>query len=147
MKRSLADRIEQYIKVLIERSGNNQIEIQRSELSETFNCVPSQVSYVLGTRFTEKEGYYIESRRGGKGFVRITHFIKAEEQDIDIKELIHNIEKLLVEELLTEKEAELIKHIAVYILKDQDQETKNKLTRNLIEGIEGYCKHNFKKQK
>ena len=66
MKKSLADRIEQYIKVLIDHSESNQIEIQRAELAETFNCVPSQVTYVLATRFTEREGYVTISRRGGK---------------------------------------------------------------------------------
>ena len=71
MKKSLADKIEEYIKVLIEKSGEDQIVIQRIELAETFCCVPSQVSYVLSTRFTKKAGFVIESRKGGKGFVRI----------------------------------------------------------------------------
>ncbi len=72
MKKSLADKIEQYIKALIDSSGEGQIEIQRSELAETFSCVPSQVTYVIGTRFTLEDGYISESRRGGKGYVRIT---------------------------------------------------------------------------
>lgn len=72
MKKSLADKIEEYIKVLIDKSGEDQIIIQRIELAETFCCVPSQVSYVINTRFTEKAGYQTESRKGGKGFVRIT---------------------------------------------------------------------------
>lgn len=70
--RSLSDRIEQYIRVLIERSEQNEVEIQRVELAETFNCVPSQITYVLSTRFTPTEGYRTESRRGGKGFLRIS---------------------------------------------------------------------------
>jgi acyl-CoA hydrolase len=72
VKKSLADKIEQYLKVLIDRSEGKQIEIQRAELAETFSCVPSQVTYVISTRFQEKFGYRTESRRGGKGFVRIT---------------------------------------------------------------------------
>lgn len=70
--RSLSDRIEQYIRVLIERSEQNEVEIQRVELAETFNCVPSQITYVLSTRFTPTEGYRTESRRGGKGFLKIS---------------------------------------------------------------------------
>ncbi len=78
MKKSLADKIEEYIKVLINNSGEEQIIIQRIELAETFGCVPSQVSYVLSTRFTNKSGYETESRRGGKGFVRI-----SKQEDLD----------------------------------------------------------------
>jgi transcriptional regulator CtsR len=72
VKKSLADKIEQYLKVLIDRSEGKQIEIQRAELAETFSCVPSQVTYVISTRFQEKFGYRTESRRGGKGLLRLT---------------------------------------------------------------------------
>ena len=71
MTRSLTDRIEQYIKTLIERSETKQIEIQRMELAETFSCVPSQVTYVVATRFGPESGYLAESRRGGSGYMRI----------------------------------------------------------------------------
>ena len=77
MKKSLADCIAQYIKVLITRSEDRQIEIQRAELAETFSCVPSQVTYVLGTRFREEDGYCTVSRRGGRGYVRITQLKPA----------------------------------------------------------------------
>ena len=71
MARSLADRIELYLKTLIERSEDKQIEIQRMELAETFSCVPSQVTYVVSTRFKPESGYLAESRRGGSGYMRI----------------------------------------------------------------------------
>jgi len=71
MARSLTDRIEQYLKTLIERSEDKQIEIQRMELAETFSCVPSQVTYVVATRFGPESGYLTESRRGGSGYMRI----------------------------------------------------------------------------
>lgn len=71
MARSLADQIEQYLKALIEHSEKKQIEIQRMELAETFSCVPSQVTYVVSTRFGPNSGYITESRRGGSGCVRI----------------------------------------------------------------------------
>ena len=69
--RSLTDKIEKYLKVLIERSGNDEVEIQRIELAETFQCAPSQITYVLGTRFTLDEGFITESKRGGRGFIKI----------------------------------------------------------------------------
>ena len=83
MKKSMADRIEQYIKVLIDRSDNNEIIIQRAELAETFGCVPSQITYVVNTRFTEEDGYIAESRRGGKGHMRIKKCVLEEELFLD----------------------------------------------------------------
>jgi transcriptional regulator CtsR len=67
----LSDIIEEFIKELMRETGTNTLEIQRNELAEHFNCAPSQINYVLSTRFTIDKGYYIESRRGGGGFIRI----------------------------------------------------------------------------
>ena len=59
----ISDEIEAFIKELLEADEN--IEIQRNELAEHFNCVPSQINYVISTRFNPAQGYYVESRRGG----------------------------------------------------------------------------------
>ena len=67
---SLSDLIEAFIKQMI-TDTNGAIEIQRNELANQFNCVPSQINYVIGTRFTVDRGYYVESRRGGGGHVKI----------------------------------------------------------------------------
>ncbi len=67
---SLSDIIETFIKQMISDT-NGAIEIQRNELANQFNCVPSQINYVISTRFTTDRGYYVESRRGGGGHVRI----------------------------------------------------------------------------
>ena len=48
------------------------LEIQRSDLAQRFNCVPSQINYVMSTRFSPERGYIVESRRGGNGYIRIT---------------------------------------------------------------------------
>jgi len=66
----LSDIIEQFIKKLIEDT-DGVIEIQRNELADYFNCVPSQINYVIDTRFTSEKGYYVESRRGGGGHIKI----------------------------------------------------------------------------
>lgn len=60
----ISDTIEDFIKNLFEE-GNEYIEIQRNDLAEQFNCVPSQINYVISTRFKPSQGYYVESRRGG----------------------------------------------------------------------------------
>lgn len=68
---NLADSMEYYLKKLLALSASGFLEIKRKELAGKFNCVPSQVNYVLATRFTLEKGYMIESRRGGKGYLRI----------------------------------------------------------------------------
>jgi len=66
----ISDLVEALIKQLIEQN-NGVIEITRSELADRVNCVPSQINYVLSTRFTNGQGYLVESRRGGGGWIRI----------------------------------------------------------------------------
>jgi len=60
---SIADIIEDFIKELFSED-EDYIEIQRNELAEHFNCVPSQINYVIATRFKPSQGYYVESKRG-----------------------------------------------------------------------------------
>jgi len=67
----LSDIIETFIKQVIS-DAQGVAEIQRNELANHFNCVPSQINYVISTRFTNDRGYFVESRRGGGGFIRIS---------------------------------------------------------------------------
>lgn len=69
--RSIADQIEAYFKKLLRISKGGVIEVQRSEIAQLFACVPSQINYVLTTRFSPEQGYLVESRRGGGGYLRI----------------------------------------------------------------------------
>ncbi len=62
----MSDVIEDFIKELL-KDEDDYIEIQRNELAEQFNCVPSQINYVIQTRFKPSQGYYVESKRGGRG--------------------------------------------------------------------------------
>ncbi len=66
---NLADDIEGFLKSLIRGTGT--VEVQRATLASQFNCAPSQINYVLTTRFTPERGYLVESRRGGGGYLRI----------------------------------------------------------------------------
>ena len=66
----LSDIIEDFLKALI-NDTDGSIEIQRNELANRFNCVPSQINYVISTRFSNEKGYYVESRRGGGGCISI----------------------------------------------------------------------------
>lgn len=68
----LSDIIEEFIKEMFEsNSVDDELQIQRNELANHFSCAPSQINYVLTTRFTTDKGYYIESRRGGGGYIVI----------------------------------------------------------------------------
>ena len=79
---SLSKQIEEYIKALLEQESAGVVEIQRNFLSEYFHCVPSQINYVLSTRFTPVQGYMVETRLGGGGFVRIVSLQLEDDDDI-----------------------------------------------------------------
>jgi len=116
---NLVDEIENYLKRLLHQTG--VIEIQRNELAKKFMCVPSQINYVLQTRFTLDRGYLIESRRGGGGYVRIERIRLASDEALQqvlqegIGEAISQekaegfINRFYEEGIITEREALLIK--------------------------------------
>lgn len=79
----LSDLIEEYIKEII--NSSNTVELRRSELANRFNCVPSQINYVIQTRFIPELGFYVESRRGGGGYIKITKV------NLNKSEYIYNI--------------------------------------------------------
>ena len=68
----MSDIITARILQMLEQSEVNTAEIQRNELASLLGCVPSQINYVLSSRFTPEHGYVIESRRGGGGYIKIT---------------------------------------------------------------------------
>lgn len=67
----MSDLVAQYILEMLDEQ-NGSAEIQRNELAGNLGCVPSQINYVITSRFTPEQGYIVESRRGGGGFIRIS---------------------------------------------------------------------------
>ncbi len=67
----ISDVIASFIQSALEET-DGVLELQRSDLAQRFNCVPSQINYVMSTRFSPEHGYIVESRRGGNGYIRIT---------------------------------------------------------------------------
>ena len=67
----ISDIIAGFIQQELDNAGG-ALELQRSDLAQRFNCVPSQINYVMSTRFSPEHGYIVESRRGGGGYIRIT---------------------------------------------------------------------------
>ena len=84
---NLSDLIEDYI--MKEMRMQEEIELRRSEIAQHFNCVPSQINYVIATRFIPELGYYVESRRGGGGYIKISK-INLDKSDY-LSELLNKI--------------------------------------------------------
>lgn len=79
----LSDSIELFIKELLDE--DTKVEIKRNELAQYFGCAPSQINYVLATRFSADRGYLVESRRGGSGYVKV---IRLSQNDADLFSLL-----------------------------------------------------------
>ncbi|EDH0918169.1 CtsR family transcriptional regulator [Listeria monocytogenes] len=134
--KNISDIIEAYLKQVLESS--EAVEIKRSEIADKFECVPSQINYVINTRFTIERGYIVESKRGGGGYIRI---IKVKMNDkLQLLEaiisMVHDkkvsqsfsedvILRLLEEEVITKKEARLMvaaldREVLILPLPDRD---------------------------
>ena len=72
MRMGISDLIAGFLQDCLDEAENGVLEVQRSDLAQRFNCVPSQINYVMSTRFSPERGYIVESRRGGNGYIRIT---------------------------------------------------------------------------
>lgn len=80
MVNNIADAIEDYIRKELASKEDGQVELKRTELANIMSCAPSQISYVLSTRFTHDRGFIVESRRGLGGYIRIT-IVNSEDKD------------------------------------------------------------------
>ncbi|WP_026688657.1 CtsR family transcriptional regulator [Alteribacter aurantiacus] len=118
--RNISDVIEHYLKGIIDQSEDEIIEIKRSELAEHFQCVPSQINYVISTRFTLEKGYIVESKRGGGGYIRITkvqvdnqkelfdHTVSMIGKRVAQSPASNMVRRLLEEEAISKREANLM---------------------------------------
>lgn len=116
----LSDSIEQFIKELL-NTDDSEVELKRSELASYFQCAPSQINYVLATRFTLDDGYVIESRRGGGGYIRIVRVVQPGAQRlgyliherigdaISEAEAVRLIGRLVEQQVITEGEGEIMR--------------------------------------
>lgn len=115
----MSDMIEEFIKDLFSEE-DSIVEIQRNDLAQQFNCVPSQINYVIQTRFKPSQGYYVESKRGGGGNIKIRkinitksnyfmHIINSIEDHLTNQEVDIFISNFLSYQIITETEAKLLK--------------------------------------
>jgi transcriptional regulator CtsR len=116
----LADQIAKMIEEMLEEGGGS-LDLRRNEMALRLGCVPSQISYVITSRFTPERGYIIESRRGGGGHIRIVrkqmhrdeylmHFFCAIGDEIGEDEAKAYLRNLLDQELISPREATIIRN-------------------------------------
>ncbi len=103
---NLSDLIEEYIMNAIE--NEEQVELKRSEIAQEFNCVPSQINYVISTRFIPELGFYVESKRGGNGYIKISR-INLSKHDY-ISDLIQKIGRSMSQSKLDVYLRELLRY-------------------------------------
>lgn len=115
----LSDSIEHFIKTLMNEESA-EVELKRNELAEYFGCAPSQINYVLATRFSPDHGYLTESRRGGGGYIRIVRVVQSGSQRLmylinerigdalSEEECVRLITQLKEQQIITADEASLM---------------------------------------
>ena len=135
----LSDVIEKILIEMLEEEGGS-LELRRNDLAQRVGCVPSQINYVITSRFTPERGYVIESRRGGGGYVRITrkafhrdeylmHLFCSIGDEVDTKTASLFILDLAERELLTKREGAVILSVLGVI---EDDETRAKALKKAI---------------
>ncbi|EJS62142.1 MULTISPECIES: transcriptional regulator CtsR [Bacillus] len=142
--RNISDIIEQYLKQVIDLSNNNVIEIKRNEIADRFECVPSQINYVINTRFTLERGFVVESKRGGGGYIRIIKVKLHDDIDI-IDQMLHMIDhsvaqgnaesmiiRLLEEGIITNREAKLMLSVLDRSVLSMDVPSRDELRARIL---------------
>ena len=146
---NMSDLIESYLKNVLHK--NETVEIRRSEIADQFNCVPSQINYVINTRFTIQQGYVVESKRGGGGYIRIMKVNLVDEMDIlnalsdlvpeelSAREGNHLLQNLYENKLITKREAQMM---SLMMEKDtfpsnvkNAAEVRSKMMKKLIDNL------------
>jgi len=136
MLNNKADTIEEYILKRLAQNADKQIELKRTALADEISCAPSQISYVLSTRFTTERGFVVESRRGLGGYIRIMLIPEElDQKQILYRNMINDIDEdstfddvksmlsfLLESKLITRREAELIAQISANLYKSEAAE-------------------------
>ena len=147
----MSDVIEDFIKDLFDEDESDLIEIQRNELAQHFNCVPSQINYVISTRFKPSQGYYVESKRGGGGNIKIRkinntksdyimHIINNVGKTITTNDIDILLSDFLTYNIITAQEAKLLKVATsdnvLKLDKDIKDDVRARIFKNMLLNIE-----------
>ncbi|MBR7928092.1 CtsR family transcriptional regulator [Aerococcaceae bacterium zg-ZUI334] len=145
-QRNMTEIIEAYLKSFLK--NQEHLEIKRSDIAEHFDCVPSQINYVINTRFTQEHGYAVESKRGGGGYIRILKIHLADEVEqidqmielvgdqISQRNGINMIETLIERNIITKREATLILSVieksVLHTISEQEQYARAQLLKTFL---------------
>ena len=140
----ISDVIADFINDLLE--DDDYAVIQRNDLAHQFNCVPSQINYVISTRFKPSQGYYVESKRGGGGYIKIKkisntksdyimHIIKNIGEEITSNEVDILISDFLTYDFISSKEAKLIKVATSDNVLALPKEIKDKVRARILKNM------------
>ncbi|MCM3588465.1 CtsR family transcriptional regulator [Mesobacillus maritimus] len=149
--RNISDIIENYLKAVLEMSDQDLVEIKRSEIADKFECVPSQINYVINTRFTIERGYVVESKRGGGGYIRIMKVQTHDEAHL-IDQLLalvnHRISqvsaesiilRLIEEKVITVREGKIMQSVldrsVLHLELPQRDELRSRMLRAMLMAI------------
>ncbi|MFW6382202.1 MAG: CtsR family transcriptional regulator [Bacillota bacterium] len=143
---NLSDEIEKHLNELI-NEYQGKIKIKRNSLADEFDCAPSQINYVLNTRFTTERGYIVESRRGGSGFIRIIKIsidstddllrkiLSRVGQSLSKKEAEGIIKRLYENQIINEREKNLMETVFHRKTLNVDRPLRNYLRGNLMKSM------------
>ncbi|MFD1318930.1 CtsR family transcriptional regulator [Loigolactobacillus zhaoyuanensis] len=150
--RNISDIIEAYLKQILAES--ERIEIKRSEIAELFNCVPSQINYVIKTRFTIQRGYLVQSKRGGGGYIRIEKVKLLDDRDmldtmiqligeqINQRDALALVQKLYDDQVIERKEANLVLAATSHeTLAVADRNLEEQLRAHILIGILNHLRY------
>ena len=140
----ISDVIENFINQMLD--DDNSVTLQRNDLADHFNCVPSQINYVIQTRFTPIHGYYVESQRGGGGYIKIQkvnvtksnylmHIITSIGDKITAKEIDIFVNNFLDNNIINEKESKLIKSATNDKVLAIEPELKDKIRARIFKNM------------
>lgn len=151
MLNNKADTIEEYILKKLSEEQEGSVELKRTQLADEVSCAPSQISYVLSTRFTHERGFVVESRRGLGGYIKITIITdKNAEKKMMYDDMLREInlntnfndiklmlDYILEQKIITRREAEIIAQISWRLYNSEKEKQisageRTKLIRSLF---------------
>ncbi|WP_029332232.1 CtsR family transcriptional regulator [Exiguobacterium oxidotolerans] len=142
---NITDIIEAYLKQIL--NDETKVEIKRQEIAQRFDCVPSQINYVINTRFTVEKGYFVESKRGGGGYIRIQKIVLLDSHDLldEMSAWVGDqlteqaaedyLIRLMNEQLLTRREAIIIQALLRKESLPMEVEVQHRMRAHLMQSL------------
>lgn len=146
---NIADLIEAYILRQLAAQQNGEVELKRNDIADHISCAPSQISYVLSTRFTQDKGFVVESRRGLGGYIRVVQIpihdavyedmLSKIDEDTDLPMVTSMIQYLSKHDMITDRERALLLQVVTSAYEsDMEPAARVRLLRSLILTLQNF---------